>query len=54
MQYFGVFLSFLANKPKLLNEIIRTDKNTFGLHCVSAYVNGMKHDIVIDDLFLCH
>ena len=54
MQYFGVFLCFLADKPKLINQIIQTESNTYGLHCVSAYINGVREDIVIDDLFLCH
>lgn len=54
MQYFGVFLCFLADKPKLIQQIIQTDSNSFGIHCVAAYINGIRKDIVIDDYFLCH
>lgn len=53
MQYFGVFLCFLSNKPNLIRKIILTEENTFGLHCVEAYVHGLKRLILFDDYILC-
>ena len=32
MQYFGVFLCFLADRPHLIQKIITTEPNTYGMH----------------------
>jgi hypothetical protein len=53
MQFFGVFLCFLANKPNLIKKIILTEENTYGIHSVEAYVNGLKRFVVLDDYILC-
>jgi hypothetical protein len=40
MQYFGVFLCFLAANPKLIDEFILTEANTYGIAAVKMNVNG--------------
>ena len=54
MQYFGTFLCFLSNKENLIRKIIITQENTYGLHCVEAYVHGLKKIVMFDDYILCH
>lgn len=53
MQYFGVFLCFLADKPVEIQKIITTKENTYGVHCISAYINGKEKSFLIDDYILC-
>lgn len=53
MQYFGVFLCFLSDKPNLIQKIITTDQNSYGLHGIEAYRNGRPIQFVIDDYILC-
>lgn len=53
MQYFGPFLCFLAEFPELINSIIVTDANTYGLYVVAANINGKKEYLYIDDYILC-
>ena len=53
MQYFGAFLCFLADKPHLIQKIITTEPNTYGLHTVEAYREGTPHSFIIDDYILC-
>jgi hypothetical protein len=53
MQYLGVFLCFLADKPTLIQKIICTDENTYGLSCIEAYRDGKVVHFLIDDQILC-
>jgi hypothetical protein len=53
MQYFAVFLCFIATNPKIVEEIIITQPNTYGLHIVKMNVNGKEIPIYIDDYILC-
>lgn len=53
MQYFGVFLCFLADKPTLIQKIITSAENSYGLHAISAYREGRQINFVIDDYILC-
>lgn len=53
MQYFGVFLCFLAENPHLINEIIVTEPNSYGIHVVKMNVGSKKEFIYIDDYILC-
>ena len=41
MQYFGVFLCFLADHPKIVEEIIITEPNTYGIHAVQINILSM-------------
>jgi hypothetical protein len=54
LQYFSMFLCFLADKPQLIKRIILTEPNTYGIHAVSMYVQGVKKHIYIDDNTLCY
>lgn len=40
MQYFGVFLCFLANHPKIISDLIITESNSYGIVVVKMIVNG--------------
>lgn len=53
MQYFGVFLCFLADKPALIKKIINTNENSYGIHCIEAYQEGKVTHLFIDDYILC-
>lgn len=53
MQYFGVFLCFLSDKPNLIQKIITTDENSYGLHSIEAYREGKLINFLIDDCILC-
>ena len=53
MQYLGVFLCFLSDKPNLIQKIIVTDENTYGIHGIEAYRDGKLTQFVIDDYILC-
>ena len=53
MQYFGVFLCFLADKPTLIKKIISTEENSFGIHVIEAYSGNKLKTFVIDDYILC-
>lgn len=53
MQYFGVFLCFLANKPTEIAKIITTRENSYGVHAIEAYRNGRTTSFIIDDYILC-
>jgi hypothetical protein len=53
MQYFGVFLCFLADKPTLIQKIICSSENSYGLHCIEAYRDGKAIHFLVDDYILC-
>ena len=53
MQYFGMFLCFIAEHEKLIQDLIITDENTYGLQVVSMNVKGKAEFLLIDDLVLC-
>lgn len=53
MQYFGVFLCFLSDKTNLIQKIITTNENSYGLHCIEAYRHGKPIHFLIDDYILC-
>lgn len=53
LQYFGVFLCFLAENPHLLNEILLTEPNTYGIHALRMNVGSKKEFIFIDDYIIC-
>lgn len=40
MQYFGVFLCFLADHPKTISEFILTDSNSYGFLAVKMNINS--------------
>ena len=44
---------FLKQNPELIEEIILTKKNTYGLHALRIYINNQEEHILIDDKFLC-
>lgn len=60
MQYFAVFMCFLADHPKIVEDIILTESNTYGIHAVQINVEskfcniiGKRVPIYIDDYILC-
>jgi hypothetical protein len=53
MQYFGVFLCFLADKPDEIQKIISTKENSYGVHCVEAFQEGRQVKLLVDDYVLC-
>jgi hypothetical protein len=53
LQYFGVFLCFLADKPIEIQKIICTKENSYGLHCIEVYQEGKVVKFLIDDYILC-
>lgn len=40
MQYFGVFLCFLADHPKIVSDIILTESSSFGILAVKMNIAG--------------
>lgn len=42
MQPFGALLCFLANNPALINNIIMTDSNSYGVAVVKMNVGSRK------------
>ena len=54
MQYFGVFLCYLADHSELIENIILTGSNSYGLHSVYIVHEGRRRPIYIDDYILCH
>lgn len=40
MQYFAVFLCFVAQNPKIIEEIFLTESNSYGLHAIKMNVQG--------------
>ena len=40
MQYFGVFLCFLADHPRVVSELILTDSNSYGFLVVKMQLNS--------------
>ena len=54
LQYFSVFLCFLADHSSLIKEIILTEANTYGICVVNMYIQGVRTPIFIDDYILCH
>lgn len=40
MQYFGVFLCFLADHPKIVADLILTESSSFGLLAVKMNINS--------------
>lgn len=53
LQYFGVFLCFLAENPHLINEILLTEPNTYGIHALRMNIGSKKEFIFIDDYIIC-
>lgn len=54
MQYFGVFLCFLAENPHLIDRIILTEANSYGVNVVAMNVRSRHEYIYIDDYILCY
>jgi hypothetical protein len=40
MQYFGVFLCFLADHPRVVSELILTDSNSYGFLAVKMQLSS--------------
>ena len=53
LQYFSVFLCFLADNSHLIRDLVITSPNTFGIHAIYMYINGVRTPIYIDDYILC-
>jgi hypothetical protein len=53
MQPFGALLCFLAEHPQLLQNLILTDSNSYGIAVVRMNLGGKKEFIYIDDYMLC-
>ncbi len=53
MQHLGVFLCFIADNLHLIRQIILTEPNSYGIHCIKAYVDSVRQPIFIDDYILC-
>lgn len=53
MHYFAVFLCFLADRPHIIEDLILTKENTYGLHAVQMIINDVLVPIYIDDYILC-
>jgi hypothetical protein len=53
VQYFGVFLCFLADKPSLIKNIILSSANSYGIHCIKANRSGKPVLFFVDDYILC-
>jgi hypothetical protein len=53
MQYFAVFLCFLADRPHIIDDLILTKENTYGIHVVQMIINDVAVPIYIDDYILC-
>lgn len=53
MQYFAVFLCFLADRPHIIDDLILTKENTYGIHVVQMIINDVVVPIYIDDYILC-
>jgi len=41
MQYFGVFLCFLANNPKIVESLILTESSSYGILAVKMNISGI-------------
>jgi hypothetical protein len=54
MQYFGVFLCFLSNNPELIDRIILTHRNSYGIAALQVIYDGRREVLFIDDYILCH
>lgn len=54
MQYFGVFLCYLADHPELIKTIILTGPNSYGIASIYMVHEGRRRPIYIDDYILCN
>ena len=54
MQYFGVFLCYLADHPEIIDQVLLTGSNSYGIAVVYMVHDGKRQPIYIDDYILCH
>jgi hypothetical protein len=54
MQYLGVFQCYLADNPDLIDRIILTKPNSYGIHAVYVVYEGKREILFIDDYILCN
>ena len=54
MQYFGVFLCYLADHPEIIEKLILTGSNSYGIASIFMVHEGRRRPIYIDDYILCH
>lgn len=54
MQYFGVFLCYLADHPELIESMILTEPNSYGIQVVYMVHEGRRRPLYIDDYVLCY
>lgn len=54
MQYFGVFLCYLSDNPELIDRIILTHRNSYGIAALQVIYDGRREVLFIDDYILCH
>lgn len=54
MQYFGVFQCYLADNPDLIDRIILTNPNSYGIHAIYVVHEGKREALFIDDYILCN
>lgn len=54
MQYFGVFQCYLADNPDLIDRIILTNPNSYGIHAIYVVHEGKREVLFIDDYILCN
>jgi hypothetical protein len=54
MQYFGVFLCYLADHPDIIEKLILTGSNSYGIASIFMVHEGRRRPIYIDDYILCN
>ena len=54
MQYFGVFLCYLADHREIIGQVLLTGANTYGMAVIYMVHEGKRRPIYIDDYILCH
>jgi len=54
MQYFGVFLCYLADHPEIIDKVLLTGSSSYGIASIFMVHEGKRRPIYIDDYCLCH
>ena len=54
MQYFGVFLCYLADHPEIIDKVLLTGSNSYGIASIFMVHEGKRRPIYIDDYCLCN
>jgi hypothetical protein len=53
MQSLGVFLCFLSQHKSLIDQVVSTEPNNYGIAAIHIHSQGNSNFLYIDDYILC-